>query len=378
MNASNLQKKLLYKEKVIYKVQSFNRKHKSLSFLGLIYAMVMITSYNCLFYFYSNAKRFICLACILLFFVSSSSFSYPAMSFNISFDSDVNIDGQSYDTIDNLSETIDYESQAELVVTTVDDNLIKEAMDSANPDVTEAEHLKKENNATLSDILAATSETDEEKSEIMAYYNESEGVPLSASMQEVSFDSSDWKLILVNKQHPIPDGYELPFGDINDEMKCDQRVLSPLKAMLKAAADDGINLAICSPYRDSNRQEGLFARKINNYLEAGLSYMDAYNVTSQAVTVPGSSEHQIGLAFDIVCGSYYNLDEGFGDTEAGKWLADNSYKFGFVVRYLKGKENITGIEYEPWHFRYVGVDAATIMYNENLCLEEFWDNYLYD
>jgi D-alanyl-D-alanine carboxypeptidase len=376
MNASNLQKKLLYKEKVIYKVQSFNRKHKSLSFLGLIYAMVMITSYNCLFYFYSNAKRFICLACILLFFVSSSSFSYPAMSFNISFDSDVNIDGQSYDTIDNLSETIDYESQAELVVTTVDDNLIKEAMDSANPDVTEAEHLKKENNATLSDILAATSETDEEKSEIMAYYNESEGVPLSASMQEVSFDSSDWKLILVNKQHPIPDDYDFHLGTISGAMRCDERIITPLLDMMKAANKEGAALIICSPYRDMDRQTMLFTKKVDRYMNGGMSYMEAYNLAAQAVTVPGSSEHQIGLAIDIICDGYSSLDEGFANTKAGQWLAENSYKYGFILRYPLGKEDITSIEYEPWHFRYVGVDAATLMHENNICLEEFWSTYI--
>ncbi len=376
MNASNLQKKLLYKEKVIFKVQSFSRRHKSLSFLGLIYAMVLITGYNCLFYFYSNAKRFICLACILLFFVSSSSFSYPAMSFNISFDSDVNIDGHSYDTIDNLSETIDYESQAELAVTTVDDDLIKEAMDSANPDVAEAEHLKKENNATLSEILAATSETEEENAEIIAYYNEAEGVPLSASMQGVTFDSSDWKLILVNKQHPIPDDYEFHLGTISGAMRCDERIITPLLDMMKAANKEGAALIICSPYRDMDRQTMLFTKKVDRYMNGGMSYMEAYNLAAQAVTVPGSSEHQIGLAIDIICDGYSSLDEGFANTKAGQWLAENSYKYGFILRYPLGKEDITSIEYEPWHFRYVGVDAATLMHENNICLEEFWSTYI--
>ena len=88
--------------------------------------------------------------------------------------------------------------------------------------------------------------------------------------------------------------------------------------------------------------------------------MEAYQLSSQAVTVPGASEHQIGLALDIVCNSYMSLDEGFGDTKAGKWLAANSCRFGFILRYPKGKEDITGIEYEPWHFRYVGKTAAPV------------------
>ena len=94
------------------------------------------------------------------------------------------------------------------------------------------------------------------------------------------------------------------------------------------------------------------------------------------VTVPGASEHQIGLALDIVCSTYMSLDEGFGDTEAGKWLAENSCRFGFILRYPKGKEYITGIEYEPWHFRYVGVKAAEVITKQGITLEEFWEEYL--
>lgn len=363
MRANRLQMGPTFRDKVMDRVRTFNRKHKRLRFLGVLYAMAVLLFYNFGLAFYHNAKRCTCLATILFFFIASSSFTYPeALKLNVSFVTDLEKVEESgeYYTSDSL-EAVVMESNAELAkVTHVDKEKIIESDQGVSEDQELAEGF------LLADDIDDISES------------ASKSYEAATDSADASFDATDWKLILVNKQHPIPDGYEFPFGDINEEMKCDQRVLSPLKAMLKAAADDGINLAICSPYRDSNRQEGLFARKINNYLEAGLSYMDAYNVTSQAVTVPGSSEHQIGLAFDIVCGSYYNLDEGFGDTEAGKWLADNSYKFGFVVRYLKGKENITGIEYEPWHFRYVGVDAATIMYNENLCLEEFWDNYLYD
>ena len=97
MNASNLQMKLTFKNKVVSAVSKFNRKHKALSFLGIAYALFAITVYNILFYFYRNAKRHICLACILLFFVFSSSFSYPAMSLNISFATDMSIEDYSAD-----------------------------------------------------------------------------------------------------------------------------------------------------------------------------------------------------------------------------------------------------------------------------------------
>ena len=110
----------------------------------------------------------------------------------------------------------------------------------------------------------------------------------------------------------------------------------------------------------------------------GMSYMEAYQLSSQAVTVPGASEHQIGLALDIVCNDYMSLDEGFGDTKAGKWLAANSGCFGFILRYPEGKENITGIEYEPWHFRYVGKAAAPVIMEQGITLEEFWEEYVED
>jgi D-alanyl-D-alanine carboxypeptidase len=159
-------------------------------------------------------------------------------------------------------------------------------------------------------------------------------------------------------------------------MRCDERVISPLLEMMKAARKDGVSLIICSPYRDMDRQTMLFNNKVDKYMDAGMSYMEAYNYASQAVTVPGSSEHQIGLAIDIITDNYSSLDEGFANTAAGKWLAENSYKFGFVLRYPEGKEEITSIEFEPWHFRYVGVDAATVMTTNNICLEEFWSNFV--
>ena len=92
---------------------------------------------------------------------------------------------------------------------------------------------------------------------------------------------------------------------------------------------------------------------------------------SLVVTVPGSSEHQLGLALDIVSSTYTALDQGFGDTDAGKWLLEHSREFGFILRYPKGKEYITGIDFEPWHFRYVGIEAATVIMDEGITLEEF-------
>ena len=376
MNASHLQKKYSYKEKIISRVGKFNRKHKHLSLLGLTYAFAAIFIYNFLFYFYRNIKRFTCLACILLFFVSSSSFSYPAMSLNISFESDISLEeDSSYDSSAISQEEI-AESDAELAQQrNLDTQVLDEALDAINPDVSEADHLNTDNQVSLDDMLEAVAENENTTENEETLEIENSNVPL-ADEAKVTFSRDDWKIMLVNKQHPFPEDYSFPLGTISGSMRCDERIIQPLLDMMKAARQDGVSLIICSPYRDRDRQTMLFNNKIDRYMEAGMSYMDAYNLASQAVTVPGSSEHQVGLAIDIITDGYSSLDEGFGNTAAGKWLKENSYKYGFILRYPAGKEEITSIEFEPWHFRYVGVDAATIMAQNDMCLEEFWNTYV--
>lgn len=189
-----------------------------------------------------------------------------------------------------------------------------------------------------------------------------------------AFSKDDWKLLLVNKQHTIPDDYEFTLGTIKGSMRCDERIIEPLTQMFAAAKEDGVNLVVCSPYRDMARQEYLFERKVKGFLKTGMSYMDAYKTASITVTVPGASEHQVGLAVDIISDTYSSLDEGFADTPAGKWLAEHSWEYGFILRYPLGKEEVTGIQYEPWHFRYVGVDAAKIITEDGITLEEFVEN----
>ena len=194
--------------------------------------------------------------------------------------------------------------------------------------------------------------------------------------KDYKFDSSDWRLILINKSHFIPDDNEVPLGTIYGVHQCDKRIIPDLVEMLKAAKADGVNLSIRSPYRTSALQVLLYNNKITKFMNAGMSYLEAYKLAGQAVTIPGASEHEAGLSLDIVSDTYTSLTEGFGETAAGKWLAENAHYYGFILRYPADKEYITTIEYEPWHFRYVGVEAATVMYNEDLTLEEFWEIYL--
>ena len=194
--------------------------------------------------------------------------------------------------------------------------------------------------------------------------------------ENMAFTSDDWRLILINKQHPIPDDYAFTLTTITGTMQCDERILDDLLLMLQAAKNDHVNLIICSPYRTDASQVSIFENHVRAYMNKGLNYMDSFKLASQEATVPGYSEHQAGLSLDIYTASHMILDDAYGETEAGRWLAANCSDYGFILRYPKGKEYITSIGYEPWHFRYVGREAAKIIMNEGITLEEFWSRYV--
>lgn len=188
---------------------------------------------------------------------------------------------------------------------------------------------------------------------------------------EIEIDPDDWHLMLVNKQNPVPDDFEPNLANINDSMMADARIIGDISAMMDAAAADGVNLMIVSAYRSYERQTTLFNNKLNKLMGQGMSYLEAYKTGSMSVTVPGTSEHHLGLALDILTGSYTSMDDGFGETKAGIWLAENAPDYGFILRYPQGKEEITGIIYEPWHFRYVGTKYSRDITQKGVCLEEY-------
>ena len=190
-------------------------------------------------------------------------------------------------------------------------------------------------------------------------------------------EGDEWMLLLVNKQNPIPDDYAPELTDVNGSIKIRSEIALPLSEMFDDAEKDGVSLMVCSAYRSHEHQRELFDRKIRNYTGRGLSYLDAFRIGSYSVIIPGTSEHELGMALDIVTPGYMNLNEGFADTAAGKWLKDNAYKYGFILRYPKGKEYITGIIFEPWHYRYVGKEAAKIITQKDLTLEEYIEEMEY-
>ena len=192
------------------------------------------------------------------------------------------------------------------------------------------------------------------------------------AVDDVKTDNTDG-ILLLNKFNAIPDSYVYELSSIGEDLQCDVRAAEPVKQMLSDASKEGIELVINSAYRTGDRQKELFDAKLKKYMMYGYSYLEAYKKTCMENAIPGHSEHEVGLAFDIVSSDHDDLDEAFGDTDAGRWLADNSYKYGLILRYPKDKEDVTGIIYEPWHFRYVGEEAAEKIYVRKITLEEYME-----
>ena len=184
-----------------------------------------------------------------------------------------------------------------------------------------------------------------------------------------------WCLVLTNARYPVPLDYQ---EDVNlkeipeSSLQVDERIWNPLVEMLDEMKDQGLKPVIRSGYRTLDKQELLFSRRQKEYLEKGDSMEEAREQTERELAVPGSGEHCLGLAVDINSESHPQLEEAFGDTPEGLWLREHSWEYGFILRYDRGKEEITGINYEPWHFRYVGEKAAEYLNRTGMCLEEFY------
>lgn len=183
--------------------------------------------------------------------------------------------------------------------------------------------------------------------------------------------SNNWKLLLVNHWNSLPEGYSIETVTLKNGLKVDERCYPDLQAMMDACQGDGLSPVICSAYRTREKQEQLYQKKVEGYLAQGYSQDQAETEAGKIVAVPGTSEHQLGLAVDIVDINYQHLDEMQESTEVQKWLIEHSWEYGFILRYPNGKSEITGIIYEPWHYRYVGREAAEQMHTLGVCLEEY-------
>lgn len=184
-------------------------------------------------------------------------------------------------------------------------------------------------------------------------------------------DTDNWQLRLVNSENPMPKNYAIETVTLSSGLKVDKRCYPDLQDMMDDCRAAGLSPIICSAYRTQEYQEDLFRKKVDWYLEQGYDEKYAEEEAGKEVAVPGTSEHQLGLALDIVDSSYQTLDEKQEDTDVQRWLLKHSWEYGFILRYPTGKSDITGIIYEPWHYRYVGKEAAEQIHNANICLEEY-------
>ena len=187
-----------------------------------------------------------------------------------------------------------------------------------------------------------------------------------ASVVEAADSDASWNLILVNKEHPIPDGYEVNLLKLDNGEQVDERIYPQLQAMFDDARADGLELFVAAGYRTQEKQQALMEKKILSLVWDGYLPTDAVTEAAKWVAAPGTSEHQLGIAVDINANTEISSSE-----EVFGWLSKNAANYGFIQRYPAGKEDITGISNEPWHYRYVGQEAAQEISSQGLCLEEY-------
>jgi D-alanyl-D-alanine carboxypeptidase len=191
-------------------------------------------------------------------------------------------------------------------------------------------------------------------------------------------ENAVWYLKLANDWNTLPADYDSTFtaveygGNLSGKL-FDSRAVDALREMLAAgnAADPTFNLQPVSCYRSVALQKSLYDRQVKRQLQQGMSQEKAEEVAATIVKRPGQSEHNTGLAADIGGSGDYSLEQSFERTPAFKWLYENCAEYGFILRFPKNKENVTGVIYEPWHYRYVGKEVAKEIMSQGLCLEEY-------
>lgn len=191
---------------------------------------------------------------------------------------------------------------------------------------------------------------------------------VQAEKRHVIQDYEEWNLILINAWNEIPEDYNVTLTELSNGQMIDSRIYPCLQDMFDAMREDGIYPIVREGYRTADEQQRILDDKVMAFIREGYSKSRAKRLAETWVAIPGTSEHQLGIAVDI------NADkEKSSNEEVYEWLAENAYKYGFILRYPQDKEDITGTAYEPWHYRYVGEEAAEEIFNRQICLEEYFD-----
>lgn len=208
-----------------------------------------------------------------------------------------------------------------------------------------------------------------------------EGAPKAEEPVEKDPEEADntWAMYLINNENPLPDKYDdiIELEQVDKtyrEYDLDKRAAKYYIEMKKAAEEDGVDLITASAYRTYVYQQSNFDNSLQDRIDRGMSHDEAYADTISQVELPGKSEHNAGLAVDILSNEHASMDDdGFKDTEAFKWLDEHAAEYGFILRYPEGKTAITGIIYEPWHYRFVGKYYAKDIKDSGLCMEEYFE-----
>lgn len=242
-----------------------------------------------------------------------------------------------------------------------------------------------DNEKRINEQVSETTATDQEDSESTnnnqskeetdsVTEEEKDHLALIESLPE-NISTKDWNLILVNNWNPLPDDFEPDLVEVEPDKQIDRRIVNAYENWTAAAESAGHNLYLASGYRSVERQQNNYDRSINQYVQEGYTKEEAVEKTEEYIAIPKRSEHHTGLAIDIVDQEW--IAEGNGLTpdydtqESQKWLIDTMGDYGFILRYPEDKKEVTDINYESWHFRYVGEENARFIIDHNLALEEY-------
>jgi D-alanyl-D-alanine carboxypeptidase len=220
----------------------------------------------------------------------------------------------------------------------------------------------------------------EEPSPVVIIQSDTSDTTTAVSEDELA--DNPWAMFLVNNHNPLPEDYDstledeigltLVFTDYR-EYYMDSRAAPYVIKMIEDAKEEGLDLLVVSTYRTQEYQQTNLDNSVEDRVNAGMDYDAAYADALESVALPGRSEHNAGLAADIMTTAYTSMDDdGFKNTPEYKWLSENAHKYGFILRYPEGKQDVTGIIYEPWHYRFVGVYFANEIKDSGLTLEEYF------
>lgn len=185
----------------------------------------------------------------------------------------------------------------------------------------------------------------------------------AGSEQNAHQGSEPWNLLLVNDSHPLPQSFSINTTEMPGGERVDTRIAEPLSELFDACKEAGYSPFVRSGFRTRAQQEAILKSRIEDYKAEGMGAKDARQAALDWVAEPGTSEHELGLAVDI---NDKNNNQNMYD-----WLAEHAHEYGFIQRYPPKKSSVTGISHEPWHYRYVGVEAATAMWEQGITLEEY-------